>query len=249
MRCERCSSFSSSRICAWIVTSSAVVGSSASRKSGSAASVMAIITRCFWPPLRRNGYSSTRRPGSGMPTRPSHSMALARAAAPRSAVCVSMASTIWSPTRSTGFRLVPGSWKIMPMRRPRTPRMRNSGRSIRSVSPRRTLPALMRPFSGSRRSSASAVMLLPQPDSPTSAKVSPRSMARLRPSSARSTPSSASSSTSRRSMSSMVRRRGRFSRGQARRDGRSAADGHEGAPHPRSAGRPPPVPLGNRGVH
>ena len=43
-------------------------------------------------------------------------MALARAAAPRSAVCVSIASTIWSPTRITGFRLVAGSWKIMPMR-------------------------------------------------------------------------------------------------------------------------------------
>jgi hypothetical protein len=25
------------------------------RKSGSPASVMAIITRCFWPPLMRNG--------------------------------------------------------------------------------------------------------------------------------------------------------------------------------------------------
>ena len=57
-----------------------------------------------------------RRSGSGMPTRPSHSMALARAASPRSAVCASIASTIWSPTRITGFRLVAGSWKIMPMR-------------------------------------------------------------------------------------------------------------------------------------
>jgi hypothetical protein len=55
MRCSRCRSFSRSRICAWMVTSSAVVGSSATRKSGSAASVMAIITRCFWPPLMRKG--------------------------------------------------------------------------------------------------------------------------------------------------------------------------------------------------
>ena len=61
-----------------------------------------------------------RRSGSGMPTRPSHSIAFARAAAPRSAVCASIASTIWAPTRITGFRLVDGSWKIMPMRPPRT---------------------------------------------------------------------------------------------------------------------------------
>ena len=40
----------SSRICAWIVTSSAVVGSSAIRISGLLASAMAIITRCRCPP-------------------------------------------------------------------------------------------------------------------------------------------------------------------------------------------------------
>ena len=41
---------SSVRICAWIVTSSAVVGSSATRTSGPFASAIAIITRCRWPP-------------------------------------------------------------------------------------------------------------------------------------------------------------------------------------------------------
>ena len=45
-----CSSFSSFRICAWMVTSSAVVGSSAISRSGSLASAMAIITRWRWPP-------------------------------------------------------------------------------------------------------------------------------------------------------------------------------------------------------
>ena len=39
-----------SRICAWMVTSSAVVGSSASSSSGSAMSAMAMTTRCFMPP-------------------------------------------------------------------------------------------------------------------------------------------------------------------------------------------------------
>ena len=42
--------FSSSRICAWIVTSSAVVGSSAIRSFGSHASAIAIIARCRIPP-------------------------------------------------------------------------------------------------------------------------------------------------------------------------------------------------------
>ena len=43
-------SFSSFRICACTVTSSAVVGSSAISRSGSLASAMAIITRWRWPP-------------------------------------------------------------------------------------------------------------------------------------------------------------------------------------------------------
>ena len=45
-----CRSFRSFRICAWMVTSSAVVGSSAMRMSGSLASAIAIITRWRWPP-------------------------------------------------------------------------------------------------------------------------------------------------------------------------------------------------------
>ena len=38
--------------CAWIVTSSAVVGSSASSTAGSQATASAIITRCRMPPLK-----------------------------------------------------------------------------------------------------------------------------------------------------------------------------------------------------
>ena len=40
----------SSRICAWVVTSSAVVGSSAISRSGSLISAIAIITRWRMPP-------------------------------------------------------------------------------------------------------------------------------------------------------------------------------------------------------
>ena len=57
-----------SRIWAWIVTSSAVVGSSAMSSSGSQASAMAIITRCAMPPDISCGNALRRRSGSGMPT-------------------------------------------------------------------------------------------------------------------------------------------------------------------------------------
>ena len=65
------SSFSrsiSSMICAWIVTSSAVVGSSAIRTSGLHESAIAIIARCRMPPENWCGKSSTRASGFGMPT-------------------------------------------------------------------------------------------------------------------------------------------------------------------------------------
>ena len=231
MPCSRCRSFSRRRICAWIVTSSAVVGSSAIRKSGSDASVMAIMTRCFWPPERRNGYSSMRCSGSGMPTRASHSIALARAAVPRKAVCASIASTIWVPTRMTGLRLVPGSWKIMPMRPPRTARIDDSG-SVRRSPPSRTMrPPTMRPFSGRRRISASAVMLLPQPDSPTRAKVSPRRIDSCMPSIALTTPASASSATSRPSMSRVAGRCAAVISSSPRGAGAGGSSGRAGRRH------------------
>ena len=48
--CFFCSAAIRSMICFWIVTSSAVVGSSAIKSFGSQAIAMAIITRCCWPP-------------------------------------------------------------------------------------------------------------------------------------------------------------------------------------------------------
>ena len=50
MPISRRSLSSSARICAWIVTSSAVVGSSAISSTGSQASAIAIITRWRMPP-------------------------------------------------------------------------------------------------------------------------------------------------------------------------------------------------------
>ncbi len=50
MPVSACSASRRSRICAWIVTSSAVVGSSAIRSFGRQAIAMAIITRWLMPP-------------------------------------------------------------------------------------------------------------------------------------------------------------------------------------------------------
>ena len=90
---------STSRIWAWIVTSSAVVGSSAMIRCGSLAIDMAIMARWRIPPENSCGKAFARRSGAGMPTTPSSSTALACAARlPRAESCSSSASAIWSPT-------------------------------------------------------------------------------------------------------------------------------------------------------
>jgi hypothetical protein len=65
-----CRSARRSRICAWMVTSSAVVGSSAISTSGSLASAMAIITRWRCPPDSSCGYWPAGIGRIGMRTRP-----------------------------------------------------------------------------------------------------------------------------------------------------------------------------------
>ncbi len=59
---------STSRTWAWIVTSSAVVGSSAMITSGSLAIAIAIITRWRMPPENSCGKASARSAACGMPT-------------------------------------------------------------------------------------------------------------------------------------------------------------------------------------
>ncbi len=72
------SAASSFRICAWMVTSSAVVGSSAISKAGSLASAIAIITRWRCPPESWCGNASSRCAASGKPTSLSSSITRAR---------------------------------------------------------------------------------------------------------------------------------------------------------------------------
>ena len=88
------------RICAWIVTSSAVVGSSAISSSGAQESAIAIITRWRIPPRELVRDSARRaRPGRGCRPRSSSSTARSRAAPWRRPSCARICSTIWSPTR------------------------------------------------------------------------------------------------------------------------------------------------------
>ena len=93
-----CAFFSTSSTCAWIVTSRAVVGSSAMMTSGSLAIAIAIIARWRMPPENSNGNDLTRCSGFGMPTRSSSSMARCQAASFEVPLLwIWIASTIWSP--------------------------------------------------------------------------------------------------------------------------------------------------------
>ena len=74
------SSFIRSMTWAWMVTSSAVVGSSAIRSRGRVESAIAIIARWRIPPESSKAYWSKRRPASEIPTRSSISTEWSRAA-------------------------------------------------------------------------------------------------------------------------------------------------------------------------
>ena len=158
-----------------MVTSSAVVGSSAISSCGLQASAIAIIARWRWPPESWCGYESTRRSGSGMPVRCSSSMALARAALGRIASCISSTSAIWLPTVYSGLSAVIGSWKIMPMRAPRMARISRSESAVSSLPSKWIVPVVS--AASTRRRIESAVIDLPDPDSPTRPNFSPRAMA------------------------------------------------------------------------
>ena len=112
-----------SRIWAWIVTSRAVVGSSAMSSSGSQASAIAIITRWAMPPDISCGNALSRRSGSGIPTIRRSSRARPSAALPFIPRWIWRTSSIWRPTSHTGFSDEVGCWKIMLIRSPRTLRI------------------------------------------------------------------------------------------------------------------------------
>ena len=166
----------SSRICAWVVTSSAVVGSSAISSRGSQISAAAITARCRMPPDSSCGNRVSCSRGRGSPTRSSISAAASRAAdllAPR---CSRSVSPTWSPIRWVGFSEVIGSWKTMPTSAPRTLRSSRSASPVSSRPASAMLPRVIA-FSGSSPASARPRVDLPQPDSPTMPTVSPAATA------------------------------------------------------------------------
>ena len=139
----------SSRICFWIVTSSAVVGSSAISSFGSQASAIAIITRWRMPPENWCGYSLIRSRTRGMPTRSRTSAARSIACSLDTSRCRLTTSEICLPIVIVGFSEVSGSWKIMPISLPRILRM-SSSESVLSSWP----SSLMLPPTMDRRSAA-----------------------------------------------------------------------------------------------
>ena len=87
----------------------------------------------------------------------------------------------------SGFSAVMGSWNTMPIFAPRRAHSAASSSEVSSCPARRMEPETFAP-SGSRPISASAVMDLPQPDSPINPTVSPRAIANEIPRSASAGP-------------------------------------------------------------
>ena len=113
----------SSRIastCSCTVTSSAEVGSSAIRRSGPPASIIAIMTRWPMPPETSCGIGAVDALGIRGSARPPASRA--RAGAPRARTRPSARASVsatWSPTGITGFSENFGSCSTIAIRRPR----------------------------------------------------------------------------------------------------------------------------------
>src|SRR5215204_526278 len=185
-----CSSTMSSRIWAWIVTSRAVVGSSAIRTLGLQERPIAIMARWRMPRENWWGYSLALLSGLAMPTSRSTCTVFSWASLLERFWWMRIASRIWLPTVKTGFRLVMGSWKIMAMSLPLISCIRLSGVLSRSWPSKRISPSGYSVGGlGLSCMMERAVTLLPLPDSPTIPRVSPASSENETPSTALTTPS------------------------------------------------------------
>ena len=176
---SRRSSSSSSRICACIITSSAVVGSSPMISSGLQARASAIITRWRMPPENSCGYWRARAGADAdVPEQLGDALVDALPVDRR-------ARAAGSPRRSGRTRASrdrarssrPGRPSRSCASAPAACRARCAGGSRRRPS-RRVEDDLargaVRGSCGSSPSSASAVVVLPQPDSPARPSASPR---------------------------------------------------------------------------
>src|SRR5487761_25048 len=179
-------------------TSSAVVGSSATSRRGSQTRAIAIIARCRIPPDSWYGKSRSRSFGRGMRTSDSTSSARAPASAAEALRrWMRYASRSGLPTVRVGFSDVIGSWKTMPIALPRRRRSSPAGMVVSSRPSNSIDPPAILPPCGSRPRIDIAVMVLPDPDSPTIPRVSPRATEKLTPSTGTTVPAGAAISTRR----------------------------------------------------
>ncbi len=130
---------------------------------------------------RRTARAGSAPPGSpgSRPTRADRRSARARRE-PVARPCSSSASTIWEPIVRTGLRAFIAPWKTIAMSTQRCGRTLSSPSARRSLPSRSTLPETLA-VGGSSPSTASAVVVFPQPDSPTRPSRSPAASDMLTP--------------------------------------------------------------------
>ena len=152
--------------------------------------------------------------------------------------CASRVSATCVPIRATGLRFDMGSCGTRPIDAPRIRRIVCSDAPTSSRPSSWMLPAVTRPLPGSSPMSDIAVVDLPEPDSPTIARVSPAPRSNDTCSTARTGPSSVENSTA----TSRTRKRGAASPAVA---GRSATASSvlisPSCPGPRQTGRARPI--------
>ena len=134
--------------------------------SGSIASARAMATRCFSPPDNWRGFLSSSDASSF--TTASSSWTRFRIASRSHSPITWSGSARIAPIRCIGFRLASGSWNTICIRRRNERRI--AGRTVaRSCDRNRSSP----PAAGTMPAMARASVVLPEPDSPTSARTSP----------------------------------------------------------------------------
>ena len=178
---SRCKARSRRRISRCTVTSSAVVGSSATISFGLQAKAMAINTRCRMPPDNSCGYCDSTCKGWRICTAASRSAERSRACCGSSFRCSRSTSPSCRAIVCAGFSAVCGSCGISATSRPRCGRRAGSGSASQSCPSSCTWPAKTRIPAGKMPSTVRDTMLLPAPDSPTSACTSPARMSRSTP--------------------------------------------------------------------
>src|SRR3569623_1197425 len=153
-------------ICAWIDTSSAETGSSATMNFGLPASARAIPMRWRCPPENSCGYRAAA--AAGNPTFSSRSAIRCFRSRLVPILCSSSASPRMSPTLIRGLRLAYGSWKMICIS------LRRSFIALPSSEVTSLPSKVTEPDVGStRRRMARPRLVLPEPLSPTSPTTSP----------------------------------------------------------------------------